>query len=143
MSAADDISRLNALRALIAAGATDSLLGKVARELIGGSPSPHASSTPAPRADLQDTPRSPARPVSATKTAAPERLPEPPIVMYRKPSGDRSSVSVKPALWAELLRHASESELKTHIQSFAETTPTGMKASAWVAEQMRKRHLGA
>lgn len=141
MTTPDDTSRLNALRALIAAGATDALVGKVARELIAGSPSPQASSTPTPRAEAQDAQRSSARATSTTRAAPPESLPEPPIVMYRKQSGERSSVSVKPALWAELLQHASESDLKTQIQSFAEKAPADTKASAWVAEQMRQRYL--
>ena len=62
--------------------------------------------------------------------------------MYRKPSGERSSVSVKPALWAELLQHAPESDLKAQIQSVAEKAPADTKTSAWVAEQMRQRYLG-
>jgi len=138
-SAPDDIFRLTALRALIAAGASDALVGKATRELFGA-PTPQAS--PAPRAETQNTPRSPARAASAAKSAATESLPEPPIVMYRKRSGERSSVSVKPALWAALLQHAPESDLKTQILSFAEKAPADVKTSAWVAEQLQRRYLG-
>ncbi|KWU23344.1 hypothetical protein [Burkholderia cenocepacia] len=145
MATKDDTSCMNALRALAAAGAPDALIGLVARELMGHKAVTPARETATPAGELpENNGPKPTHAERSTATAAPPRKPappEPPIVMYRKPDGARSSVSVKPVLWASLLKVAAESDLKAKVQSLAESAPAGQKTSVWVADELTRLFL--
>lgn len=148
------------LRALADAGASNSLLGQVVRELVV-SRTVASSSLPAPQfAPSQATPTAPASQATQAAEPAEEAMaaasgatapppPDPPfsghltmaaepvVVNFRK-NGKRSSVYFTPAKWMELVAEmGDEATTLDLVKQYAAVSPDQGNRSAWVQSAVR------
>lgn len=155
------------LRALADAGASDSLLGQVVRELVVSksavAPDP-GTAMPAPLAGLvagggaaavpssagfgpapSPAGATPVAPLPAGAPAHPGRFAgsvtmaaEPVVVNFRK-NGKRSSVYFTPAKWMELVAEVgNEATTLELVKQYAAVSPDQGNRSAWVQEAVRR-----
>ena len=127
-----ELSRFRALQALVRAGATDTLLLSALRELCGPLVAPKqaskASIVPAAVAeapvgrkfgDLSESavPTSASQPADVARPPSISARPKRPVIItVRLPQGRKSSISIRPDSWAELLRRfPGEAQLKAAI----------------------------
>lgn len=133
---------LRALSAMTVAGASDALLGAAVREWLSGEvmpPEPVVRASPPPP---QVTPApSPAPPPVRPSTLSKEKkevAPSPEIVVFTDGEGSRSSVSIAPADWTQLLsRHRGDvSAARAAVRQIAPKAPPGENRSQWVRAQL-------
>lgn len=155
-----ELERFRALQGLVKAGASDTLLLTALRELCGP-----VMASKRPRTDsdfLQESSEAPIRrnpggltepsdPPPASQPAAVRRLPvvsaqpkRSEIVTVRLPDGKKSSISIRPDSWSELLRRfpgeeAIKAAIHAHIKSPEFSVPTGGNLSQSVVSALLQR----
>lgn len=151
-----------ALRALVAAGASNELLGQVTRELVGHLPS--ASGIPQPdrvpgasldenrqRYSEEQARAAPGPAIAGTgeriAPAQPGGLParqpaQRPVIVDFKENGERSSVSIPAREWSQMLEIQPDAgELRALVRATAldGRPPVGSPRSAWVLAKVKER----
>lgn len=136
----DSDTVLQALQAMVRAGASDNLLGAAMREWTPGFGTRAPSPRPAPAVAAQPQPpvdtairgaASPAlRPV-ASRPQGPE------IVNFTDPEGKKSSVSFSPEEWAQLVRkHGDAAKARAAVRATAPLAPPTERRSRWTKAQL-------
>lgn len=160
MTAATSIAAkdlLQALGTLASAGVSDTVLVQAMRELVGKpsisvaepplAPAPVAAASPIDLGGQTGRPW----PQPGSPSLAPHRLPvaesasiemvsaDPVIVNFRAANGKRSSVSISPSRWRELLTLVPDSKSLTEVvKQYAAVAPAEGNRSNWVWEAVRK-----